>query len=108
MSAAMQPSSEAARKSRIDLEQLKTFLEIARSNSFSRAARIRNRSQPAVSAQIRVLEEELNTALFLRSRNCISLTPAGAVFLRYAEEILELHWRAQDEIAKLRRSGAEV
>lgn len=93
----------AAPKCRIDLEQLRTFLEIVRWNSFSKAARNRRRSQPAVSAQIRVLERELKAALFLRSGNSIALTPAGAAFVRYAEDILELHWRAQDEIAKLRR-----
>lgn len=92
----------SARKSKIDLEQLRTFLEIVRAKSFSRAARNRNRSQPAVSAQIRVLEKELDTALFWRSSNSIALTPAGVLFVRYAEEILDLHWRAQAEISKLR------
>ena len=97
----MQALNEAARKCKMDVEQLKTFLEIVRAKSFSQAARNRKRSQPAVSAQIRVLERELNTTLFSRAGNSVALTPAGTVFVRYAENILDLHWRAQDEIAKL-------
>ena len=98
----MKPVLEAARKYKIDLEQLRTFLEIVRWRSFSRAARNRHRSQPAVSAQIRVLERELNAELFQRSGPSIALTPAGSVFVRYAQDILELHSRAQDEIANLK------
>ena len=85
----------------MDVEQLKTFLEIVRAKSFSQAARNRKRSQPAVSAQIRVLEKELNTTLFARAGNSVTLTAAGAVFVRYAENILDLHGRAHDEISKL-------
>jgi DNA-binding transcriptional LysR family regulator len=51
----------------MDLEYLTTFLEIAKQGSFSRAGQKLFRSQPAVSAQIRQLEEEYGPKLFDRS-----------------------------------------
>ena len=95
----MQSEVQAASRCRIDLEQLRTFLEIVRMNSFRQAARNRNRSQPAVTAQIQVLEKALNTALFGRSGNRFSLTPMGTVYIRYAKRILDLHKQAMEEIA---------
>ena len=53
----MPPVTESARKCGMDLDQLKTFLEIVHMNSFRGAARNRKRSQPAVTAQVRVLEQ---------------------------------------------------
>ena len=50
----------------MDLDQLHTFLEIVRLKSFSKAAQTCYRTQPAISAQVRQLEQELNTALFDR------------------------------------------
>lgn len=50
----------------MDFDQLHTFLEIVRLGSFSRAAESCFRSQPAVSAQIRQLEDQLRTKLFDR------------------------------------------
>jgi DNA-binding transcriptional LysR family regulator len=84
----------------VDLEQLRTFLEIVRVNSFRQAARNRNRSQPAVSAQIQVLEKALNTPLFKRYGNRFSLTQTGTVYVRYAKRILNLHEQALEEMAK--------
>jgi DNA-binding transcriptional LysR family regulator len=73
----------------MDFDQLNTFLEVARHNSFSRAAEKCFRTQPAISAQIRALEEEIGARLFDRSGGKVSLTAAGKVFLKYAEEALE-------------------
>ena len=53
----------------MDLDQLHTFLEIVRLKSFSKAAETCFRTQPAISAQVRQLEQELNTSLFDRLRH---------------------------------------
>src|SRR5712692_7460882 len=87
----------------MDFDQLHTFLEIVRLKSFSKAAQTCYRTQPAVSAQIRQLEQELKTELFERFGSRISLTTAGKVFAGYAEQILDLRRRAQDEINELER-----
>lgn len=73
----------------MDFDQLNTFLEVARHNSFSRAAEKCFRSQPAISAQIRSLEEEVGVRLFDRSGGKVSLTAAGKVFRAYAESTME-------------------
>lgn len=87
----------------MDLDQIHTFLEIVRLKSFSKAAQSCFRTQPAVSAQVRQLEQELNTSLFERLGTKIALTPAGRIFAGYAEQILELRRRAQDTINELER-----
>jgi len=87
----------------MDFDQLHTFLEIVRLKSFSKAAQTCYRTQPAISAQIRQLEQELKTELFERFGSRISLTTAGRVFAGYAEQILDLRRRAQDEINELER-----
>ena len=87
----------------MDLDQLHTFLEIVRLKSFSKAAQTCYRTQPAVSAQVRQLEQELGAALFERLGTKISLTTAGKIFAEYAEQILDLRRRAQDSINELER-----
>jgi len=87
----------------MDLDQLHTFLEIVRLKSFSKAAQTCYRTQPAISAQVRQLEQELNTTLFERLGTKIALTPAGKIFAEYAQQILELRRRAQDNINELER-----
>ena len=87
----------------MDFDQLHTFLEIVRLKSFSKAAQTCYRTQPAISAQVRQLEQEMNTALFERFGSRIALTTAGRIFAEYAEQILELRRRAQDAINELER-----
>jgi DNA-binding transcriptional LysR family regulator len=87
----------------MDLDQLHTFLEIVRLKSFSKAALSCFRTQPAVSAQVRQLEQELNVSLFERLGTKIALTAAGRIFADYAEQILELRRRAQNQINELER-----
>jgi DNA-binding transcriptional LysR family regulator len=87
----------------MDLDQLHTFLEIVRLKSFSKAAQTCYRTQPAISAQVRQLEQELNTTLFERLGTRIALTTSGKIFTEYAEQILELRKRAQDTINELER-----
>ena len=85
----------------MDFDQLHTFLEIVRLKSFSKAALTCYRTQPAISAQVRQLEQELRADLFERFGSRISLTTAGKVFAEYAEQMLELRKRAQDAVAEL-------
>ncbi len=87
----------------MDLDQLHTFLEIVRLKSFSKAAQTCYRTQPAISAQVRQLEQELNATLFERLGTKIALTTAGRIFAEYAEQILDLRRRAQDTINELER-----
>ena len=88
----------------MDFDQLHTFLEIVRLKSFSKAALTCYRTQPAISAQVRQLEQELRADLFERFGSRISLTTAGKVFAEYAEQMLELRRRAQDAVAELENS----
>jgi LysR family transcriptional regulator, low CO2-responsive transcriptional regulator len=87
----------------MDLDQLHTFLEIVRLKSFSKAAQTCYRTQPAISAQVRQLELELNTTLFERYGTRISLTVAGRILAEHAEQILALRRRAQDTINELEK-----
>src|ERR1700720_2768407 len=73
----------------MDFDQLETFLEVARHASFSRAAEKRFRTQPAISSQIRGLEEEVGAKLFDRSGGKVSLTAAGKAFQKYAQDTLD-------------------
>src|SRR6201998_1333632 len=73
----------------MDFDQLETFLEVARLSSFSRAAEKRFRTQPAISSQIRALEEEVGAKLLDRSGGKVSLTAPRKLFLKYAEDTVE-------------------
>src|SRR5213080_3754988 len=85
----------------MDFDQLHTFLEIVRLKSFSKAAQTCYRTQPAISAQIRQLEQELKAELFERFGSRISLSVAGRTFARYAEDIMELRRQAQNALNEL-------
>jgi len=85
----------------MDFDQLETFLEVARHASFSRAAEKRFRTQPAISAQIRALEEEVGARLFDRSGGRVSLTAAGKEFQKYVEETLEARKQIVTHLAEM-------
>src|SRR5215831_1475560 len=87
----------------MDFDQLETFLEVARLSSFSRAAEKRFRTQPAISSQIRALEEEVGARLLDRSGGKVSLTASGKLFLKYAEETIEARKAALTAIAETER-----
>src|SRR5512137_160669 len=74
----------------MDFDQLATFVFVAKLRSFSRAGQKVFRSQSAVSAQIRQLEETYRAKLLDRSAKSVELTPAGEVLLEYAERLLRL------------------
>lgn len=75
--------------------QLRCFLTVAETLNFARAAERLNITQPAVTHQIRSLEEELNVKLFRRSTRSVELTQAGIVFLDDAQKMAEIAVRAQ-------------
>jgi LysR family transcriptional regulator, low CO2-responsive transcriptional regulator len=87
----------------MDFDQLHTFLEIVRLKSFSKAAQTCFRTQPAISAQIRQMEQELGTQLFERFGSRISLTTAGKIFAEYAQQILDTKRQAFDSVRELDR-----
>src|SRR5205823_3735286 len=87
----------------MDFDQLETFLEVARLSSFSRAAEKRFRTQPAISAQIRALEEDVGAKLLDRSGGKVSITQAGKLFQKYAEETLEARKSVLTAIAETER-----
>ena len=72
----------------MELYQLGYFIEIARQRSFTRAAERLHMAQPALSQQMKNLESELGTALFIRGRKEIQLTAAGKAFLPRAEALI--------------------
>jgi LysR family transcriptional regulator, low CO2-responsive transcriptional regulator len=88
----------------MDYDQLASFLEVAKLNSFSRAAEKIYRTQPAISAQVRLLEQECGEKLFDRSGKKVLLTPAGEILRRYAEKILGLQKEALQAIAELNQT----
>jgi DNA-binding transcriptional LysR family regulator len=88
----------------MDYDQLASFLEVAKLGSFSRAAEKIFRTQPAISAQVRLLEQECGERLFDRSGKKVLLTPAGEVLCRYAQKLLELQKEALQAIAELNQT----
>jgi DNA-binding transcriptional LysR family regulator len=73
----------------MDFENLRTFLEVSRLKSFSKAAQKLLRTQPAVSAQIRSLEQEVGARLFDRDGGKVTFTAAGRLFEPFAEYCVE-------------------
>lgn len=72
------------------LKQLEYFLEIAKMGSVTRAAQSLNISQPPVSLQLKLLEEELGSPLFERDKRHLMITPAGSLLQERAQAILAL------------------
>lgn len=85
---------------------LRTFLAVAEMASFSRAAEQLHLAQPAVSQQIKRLERELGTALFVRSTRRVHLTAAGEALLPRAREILAEVRRAESDVRLLAQGFA--
>ena len=89
----------------MDFDQLNTFVAVAELENFSRAGERVFRSQSAVSAQIRQLEEEYGAKLFDRTKKAAKLTPAGEILLEHARRLIA----ARDEsLRAIADSGEEV
>lgn len=72
----------------MDIRKLETFVCAAETFSLTEAAKLLHLSQPALSHQIKLLEEELDTILFIRSHTGLKLTEAGYLLLPYARRLL--------------------
>lgn len=86
----------------MDINQLEVLVTVARERSFSRAAEVLDRTQPAISQAIRKLEGDVGEILFDRSSKDGTLTFAGRVLLDYAEQMLNLRTHARSAIAEMR------
>ena len=73
----------------VPTQQIEGFLEIARLRNLSRAAGALHLTQPALTARLQALEDELGSPLFERSRRGMRLTEAGRAFLPFAERAME-------------------
>lgn len=83
----------------LPINQLRTFLTVARRLSFTRAAEELHLTQPAVSAHIRKLERAIGGPLFEQIGRRVSLTPVGQVMYQYAEQVLSLEDELRSAIA---------
>ena len=81
--------------------RLQVFHAVAGTSSFTRAAEALHMTQPAVTHQVRQLEEELGTRLFDRANNRIALTEAGEEVRAYASRILGLYADMQESVKAL-------
>ena len=86
----------------MDINQLEVLVTVAREKSFSRAAEVLDRTQPAVSQAVRRLEQEIGEKLFDRSSKDGTLTYAGEVLLDYARQMLNLRYSAETAIRDMR------
>jgi DNA-binding transcriptional LysR family regulator len=89
----------------MEFRQLRTFLAIAETSSFTRAANRVHLTQAAVSAQIKGLEEEVGRPLFARVNKKVFLTEAGELLVKRGERILREHDEALYELAELNHAG---
>jgi DNA-binding transcriptional LysR family regulator len=83
----------------MDISTARTFLEVVKTGSFVGAAANLNLTQTAVSARIRVLEEQLDRPLFVRNKAGARLTPAGEQFQRFATTLVQVWERARHQVA---------
>lgn len=81
----------------IDLK-IKTLLTVAEEKNFTKAANKLNLTQPAVSHQIKELEDELQEQLFIRKKGDIIPTPIGDIVLNYARKFVAMHNKMLDDI----------
>ena len=82
----------------MELRVLNYFLTIAREKNMTRAAKILHVSQPALSKQIKDLEEEVGSPLFIRGKASLSLTEKGFLLQERASQILELSNKTLEEM----------
>ncbi|MEJ2479682.1 MAG: LysR family transcriptional regulator [Acidihalobacter sp.] len=81
--------------------RLQVFYTVAKLLSFTKAADALHMTQPAVTFQIRQLEDHFNTRLFDRTHNRVSLTEAGQVAYQFSERIFELYAEMENAVKEL-------
>lgn len=83
----------------MEIRVLNYFLTVAREGSFSNAAKVLHVTQPTLSRQLSALEDELGRPLFTRGKAGVMLTEQGVMLRRYAESIVDLAEKAEEELA---------
>lgn len=86
----------------MEMNQLEVLAVVAEEKSFSRAAEVLHRTQPAISQAVQRLEQEIGEKLFDRSSKNGTLTLAGEVLLDYAKQMLNLRQTARNAIKEMR------
>ena len=92
----------------METEQLKSFISVASTLSFSKAAKRNYVSQPAISHHIECLERQFGVKLFERSSRGVTLTAAGAEFLPCAMKILDVLQSAEQKMQKIKAGYTET
>lgn len=90
------------------LDSLRVFQLVARYGSFTRAAETAGLTRPAVSQQIKHLEQQFGVSLFDRNTRQVSLTPAGAILLEHAGRVLETFKDLEQAMEEARRTVRRV
>ncbi len=85
----------------IELRHLRTLVAVAETGNLSKAGKRLNLSQPALSHQMRALEEHLGTELFQRKSNPLRLSPAGERILATAYEVEKLIMQSERDVARI-------
>ncbi len=86
----------------MDIKTLSYFVTVAEELNITKAAEKLNLSQPPLSIQIKNLEIELDTVLFIRGKRKLELTESGRLLYRRAKEILNLTSKAEEEIRSMK------
>jgi len=86
----------------MELRHLRYFAAVAAHGSFNRAAATIHLTQPALSRQVKDLEDELGVLLFVRGKNAVTLTDAGELFYEEARDLLA---RADKAVQRVRGEG---
>jgi len=90
----------------LSIDQLQSFITIAETGSYTKAAEQLYRTQPALSIQMKRLEEQLGAELFTRNGRESTLTEAGRVLMSYARKILELNDEAIGKLSVVETTGS--
>jgi DNA-binding transcriptional LysR family regulator len=89
----------------MQLAQIQGFLEVARQGNVSRASTVLGITQPALTARLQALEQEMGQALFVRTRRGVQLTQAGEAFMPYAEQAVESLANGMAEVSAVSSGG---
>jgi LysR family transcriptional regulator, low CO2-responsive transcriptional regulator len=92
----------------IDIQRIQTFLSAAESLNFSETAKQLHLSQPTVSHQIKLLEQELGATLFIRSNTGLQLTEAGQLLLPWARRLLHDSSDLESMMASLQEVAGDL
>ena len=106
----MKPDLSPGKEISMDFRTLTYFVTVARELNITHAAASLNMSQPPLSKQISLLEQDYGTQLFIRSKQGLTLTDTGKILYKRAMQMLELAERTREEVTKYEKelSGSLV